>query len=100
MPTITFLGVVYYFVPPLLTAIFMLYLTRTFKANDDKKIKIDQETLLYKRRLEDILVNIQKQNNWIIRKFVELGSAHNINHPNTQIDWNDYPDVFRQIDGE
>lgn len=89
-----FWEIVYHFGPPLMVALVMLYLTRTFKANDDKKVRMDMETLKYKRRLENILVAIQQQNAWIIRKFIELGSAHNLSHPDLRVDWSDYPEMF------
>lgn len=37
----------------------------------------------------DLIVSRQM---WVIRKIIALGTQHNTNHPDTDLNWNDFPE--------
>ncbi len=68
-----------------------LLLERRMRKGDELRAEARKHDREHRDKLEIMMGCVVRQNSWISRKFSELGAIHNINHPSTKIDMDDYP---------
>jgi phosphoglycerate-specific signal transduction histidine kinase len=88
----TWFNVLTQLVAPLIFTLLTLYLGHRMKQGDELRSRAREADVEHRARVELMLQLIQTQNAWFARKMIEIVTTHNINHPQTKISVDDYPE--------
>lgn len=91
---------IYHFGPPITVAILTIYVGRKIKKGDELRSQAREADDRHRKNISIAIGAVLKQNSWMVRKFVELGTMHNTRHPKTRIDMDDYPNGFDMKKGD
>lgn len=84
----------YHFLPPTVGSVITIVVGYYVRKSEIRQRQYQEEDQRFKADIKTRITTIRRQNGWLVRKFVELGSTHNIQHPDSRINIDNMPDDF------